>query len=140
MINHREVLVMNIAIVLRANTKWIAGAIVLAVVAVVVGLNWSRSRSVLGELTRRSDAMTKVEPLVELVTDQTVRLTKNDSARILGLRLAEVIPAPPPMPLRLPGTLSLDPNRLMHVHSRLGGESGAIGQVEDENGNPRPLR
>lgn len=85
--------------------------------------------------------VTESKPLIELVSGShsTIRLTQEDSAAILGVKVAKVRPAPAPEPLRLPGSLMLDPNRLIHVHSRFGGEAVSIGEVE-EHGAKRPLQ
>ncbi|HEX4132607.1 MAG TPA: efflux RND transporter periplasmic adaptor subunit [Pirellulales bacterium] len=56
---------------------------------------------------------------------------------------AEVLQSPPPDPLQLPGSLVLDPNRLVRVHARFGGEIVRIGRpAAGPNGTPedRPLR
>lgn len=82
------------------------------------------------------------KPLVELVdgTSDTIRLVQGDAASLLGLKLVEVRSAPSNEPLRLPGTLALDPNRLIHVHSRFDGEAVSIGQIRDADGKMRPLQ
>lgn len=120
----------------------IIGAAVLAVVGLAIVLNWSRVTGALSELTRQRNSAKRNEPLVELVADRpsTIRLTRDESADLLGLKFAAAQLAPPPEPLRLPGSLFLDPNRLIHVHSRFGGESVSIGEFKDEQGHSRPLQ
>jgi cobalt-zinc-cadmium efflux system membrane fusion protein len=77
---------------------------------------------------------------VEIVAGQpdTIRFT-DEAFHALGIRTVTVEPAPPPDPLRLPGSLNLDPNRLVRVHSRFTGELVRIGTV-GENGSSRTLR
>lgn len=70
----------------------------------------------------------------------TVRLTRQDSAERLGITVDEVQPAPPPESLRLPGTLLIDPNRLVHIHTRFAGEAVSIGQCDEASGPSRPLQ
>jgi cobalt-zinc-cadmium efflux system membrane fusion protein len=77
---------------------------------------------------------------VELVADRpdTVRFSR-ESYDKLQIRTVEVKPAPPPEPLRLPGSLTFDPNRLIKVHSRFTGELVRIGMAKEE-GSSRHLR
>src|SRR5262249_43168765 len=70
----------------------------------------------------------------------SVRLTHKNSAERLGITIGEVQPAPPPESLRLPGTLLIDPNRLVHIHTRFAGEAVSIGHVEDGTTDARPLQ
>ncbi len=69
----------------------------------------------------------------------TVRLTDGADLPGIGVTTATVRSSPRPQPLRLPGTLFLDPGRLVHVHSRFAGEVVAMGQIKDGGVN-RPLR
>jgi cobalt-zinc-cadmium efflux system membrane fusion protein len=56
----------------------------------------------------------------------------------LQVRTGEVKTAPAPMPLKLEGSLFLDPNRLAHVHARFPGEIMELGRVTTgtEKGHP----
>lgn len=73
---------------------------------------------------------------------------KPDGLRQLEATTTEVRPAPPPPPLLLPGSVTIDPNRMVRVHSRFTGELVAIGSVADRptdseglvNNGMRPLR
>jgi cobalt-zinc-cadmium efflux system membrane fusion protein len=77
---------------------------------------------------------------VEVVAGQPETIRFSDEAfQTLAVRTVEVEPAPPPDPLRLPGSLMLDPNRLVRVHSRFTGELVRIGTV-GENSSTRTLR
>jgi len=77
---------------------------------------------------------------VEVVADRPNTIRFSDEAYMtLAIRTVEVELAPPPDPLRLPGSLVLDPNRLVRVHSRFTGELAKIGTV-GENGSERTLR
>lgn len=68
-----------------------------------------------------------------------VKLANEGSAKTLSIKVDEVKPAPAPEPLRLPGTLSVDPQRIVRVHSRFGGEIVSIGEIDDK-GTKRQLR
>ncbi|MGC3972084.1 MAG: efflux RND transporter periplasmic adaptor subunit [Pirellulales bacterium] len=117
--------------------------VVVAAVAIVAASNWNKVRDVVDSMSKKSAVSAPaVDPLVELVDDKddTLRLTKDDAVDLLGLRIAEVKAATGPEPLRLPGTLFLDPNRLVHVHSRFGGEAISIGMTDDGQGGQRPLQ
>jgi membrane fusion protein, heavy metal efflux system len=69
-------------------------------------------------------------PLISLAdhTPNTIRLT-TAGMNIVGIRTVEVKPAPPPEPLRMPGSLLLDPNGLVRIHARFPGELVSVGTV-----------
>jgi membrane fusion protein, heavy metal efflux system len=75
----------------------------------------------------------------------TIRFTK-EGFKKLAIETVEVQPAPPPEPLRLPGSLLLDPNGMVRIHSRFPGELVQLGTAADPipgpDGQPRqrPLR
>jgi len=75
-------------------------------------------------------------PRIEIVAGHpdTIRFT-DEAYKTVGVTLFEVESAPPPDPLRLPGSLVLDPNRLVRVHSRFTGELIKIGDVNPRAGN-----
>ncbi|HEY2250802.1 MAG TPA: efflux RND transporter periplasmic adaptor subunit [Planctomycetaceae bacterium] len=75
-------------------------------------------------------------PRIEIVAGRpdTIRFT-DEAYQTLGVQTVEVQPAPPPDPLRLPGSLVLDPNRLVRIHSRFTGELIQIGNVNPQAGN-----
>jgi len=77
-------------------------------------------------------------PLFELVPDKpdTIRLIDKDISS-LGIHVYTIGSEPPPNKLRLPGTLSADPNRFVRVHSRFPGEVRRVGTAAGTN---RPLR
>ena len=77
---------------------------------------------------------------VEIVPNKpdTVRFAQ-ESFDKLRIRTIEVKTAPPPEPLRLPGVLKFDPDRVIKVHSRFTGEIVRIGPAQTENGS-RNLR
>ena len=60
---------------------------------------------------------------------------KKDDPRALGIEVVEVQSAPPPPPLRLPGSLSYNADRYVRVHSRFSGEVVRMGNFEG-----RPVR
>ncbi len=77
-------------------------------------------------------------PLFVLVPDKpdTIRLIDRDVSD-LGIHVHTISADPPPNKLRLTGTLSLDPNRFVRVHSRFPGEVRRVGTAAGTN---RPLR
>lgn len=101
------------------------------------GRVWTRIK---GEVEFKKTTGMPHAPRVEIVPGQpdAIRFT-DEAVNTLGIRTVEVEPAPPPEPLRLPGELQLDPNRLVRVHSRFTGELVKIGTV-GENGSSRPLQ
>lgn len=117
--------------------------------AMAAFLNWTTLEPLVSALVRQATSHSthslagrqKPGALVEIVpnTAATVRMTQKDAPEILDLKMAEVRQAPAPEPLRLPGSLFLDPNRLVHVHSRFSGEVVAIGEVTAD-GMTRPLQ
>lgn len=117
-------------------------SLVVAVVIVVAAMNWHGPDHSMRAAASGKPAVHSRKPLVELVdgTSDTIRLVQGDAASLLGLKLVEVRSAPSNEPLRLPGTLALDPNRLIHVHSRFDGEAVSIGQIRDADGKMRPLQ
>ncbi|HTI52280.1 MAG TPA: efflux RND transporter periplasmic adaptor subunit [Planctomycetaceae bacterium] len=57
----------------------------------------------------------------------------------LGISTVAVRSAPPPEPLRMAGSLVIDPNRLIRVHSRFSGEVVAIKMLDETaSGNIKP--
>lgn len=56
-----------------------------------------------------------------------------------GAAVADVEPAPPPRVLRLPASMSFDPRRLVHVHTRFPGEVVFVASVE-QGGQKRQLQ
>jgi cobalt-zinc-cadmium efflux system membrane fusion protein len=81
---------------------------------------------------------TSKRPLFELVSGkkETFRLIDKDLAN-LGINVYTIGNNPPPKKLRLPGTLTFDPNRFIRVHSRFPGEVRRVGKVAGSN---RPLQ
>jgi cobalt-zinc-cadmium efflux system membrane fusion protein len=108
----------------------LSGLGLFGVLLIVVWLNWSW-------LTARSETRTsgsspssthEVEPRIELVPDRPgvvrVPAVLFDTPRF---RTTQVAPAPAPEPLRLPGSIILDPNRLARIHSLFSGQIVKIG-------------
>ncbi|HEX4130302.1 MAG TPA: efflux RND transporter periplasmic adaptor subunit [Pirellulales bacterium] len=72
----------------------------------------------------------EARPRVQLVSGQANTLeVPHDIAGIMQLQTSQVETAPPPSPLKLEGSLFLDPNRLTHVHTRFPGEVVDLGVV-----------
>ncbi|HEX3871154.1 MAG TPA: hypothetical protein VHV77_11990, partial [Pirellulales bacterium] len=84
-------------------------------------------------LRKREQAVKHVEPAealphVELVASMANTLeVPHEVAGVMHLKTVEVESAPPPTPLKLEGSLFLDPNRLTHVHTRFPGEVVELG-------------
>ncbi len=84
--------------------------------------------------------------LVDLSNETPGHLRVTDEGmEKLKLQIVEVQPAPPPEPIKLPGTLLLDSNRLVRVHSRFAGEVVRLGTTQPdpahpEQGPPHQLR
>ena len=78
---------------------------------------------------------------IELVGSRpnTVRFASLAAMEDLGVKTDVVRESPLPQPLRLPGTLMIDPERLIHVHSRFSGEVVSVGKISDDEG-ARTLR
>jgi cobalt-zinc-cadmium efflux system membrane fusion protein len=76
------------------------------------------------------DKLATVAGLIELSHQQpdTIRFSDRGLTTV-GIETAEVKAAPPPEPLKLPGSILLDPNRLVRIHSRFPGELVALGQI-----------
>ncbi|MDX1945756.1 MAG: efflux RND transporter periplasmic adaptor subunit [Pirellulaceae bacterium] len=110
-----------------------------ALLAAMIGGGWALNR-------RAASAASAAPPvaretLVELSPDTpaAIRLASSEAVARLGVTLAPVRDAAAAEPLQLAGTLSLDPSRMLHVHSRFTGEIVSLGQIE-ENGQKRALR
>ncbi len=70
-------------------------------------------------------------------TPHSIRLS-SDGVKSLGIATTRVEPAPPPEPLRLSGSLLLDPSRLVRIHARFPGELVSLGMVPVEAGESGP--
>lgn len=118
-----------------------AGWLGLAAVCVafsVAALFWMRDRDS-AHVAAAADA-NPVQPRVRLAAGTTDTLEIPPQAYTeLNIRVASVEPAPAPDPLVLSGSLLLDSARLVHVHTRFGGEVVEIGTCNDD-GAERPLR
>ncbi|MBS0263514.1 MAG: efflux RND transporter periplasmic adaptor subunit [Planctomycetes bacterium] len=133
---------------MMTRTVKIGGGLVLLGCLVVAGIVWQRPadslpRQFLAKLTgiRRAPDETGAPTYhVEIVRGQTdtIRFSR-ESYEKLQIRTVDVKPAPPPEPLRLPGSLQFDPDRLIKVHSRFTGELIRIGDARAE-GSQRRLR
>ena len=67
-----------------------------------------------------------------------IRFTEQGLTTV-GIRTAEVLQAPPPEPLKLPGSILLDPNRLVRVHSRFPGELVSLGEAAHGAAGPNNM-
>ena len=120
----------------------------LVVLGCIAGWNWKTLESAITErlhggrieeiVKPASAVQTAKRPLFELVRDKpdTIRLIDRELSS-LGINVYTIGSDPPPNKLRLPGTLSLDPNRFIRVHSRFPGEVRRVGTATGTN---RPLR
>jgi membrane fusion protein, heavy metal efflux system len=118
---------------------WIALG-VCAVVAVTAMVVSSRSPRSTTAVEASEEAEDDGWHLVAGTTD-TLELSPR-LVRTLGVRTSEVKRAPSHDRLNLSGSLLLDSNRLVRVHSRFGGEVVSIGMAHTNNSNvpTRPLR
>ncbi len=71
----------------------------------------------------------------------------SDTVTAMGLQATPVVPAPHHSPLRLTGSLSIDPSRLAHIHVRFPGEVVSLGSYRSDHASgaaipeeSRPLR
>ncbi len=69
-------------------------------------------------------------PLVALCKERNAIRVTEAGLKTIGLQTLDVKPAPPPEPLRLPGSLMLDPDRMVRVHARFPGELVSLGTVK----------
>src|SRR5205807_9452198 len=106
---------------MKSRSKIAAGAVtvvaVVAVAAVAMNhgpdtfagrlLDWVHGQ---GREHKQTDSSHRT-PRIEIVPDHpdTIRFT-DEAYKTVGIHTVEVEPAPPPDPLRLPGSLQLDPN------------------------------
>jgi cobalt-zinc-cadmium efflux system membrane fusion protein len=68
-----------------------------------------------------------------------IRIASTEKRAALGLETAEVKPAGASEPLRLPGSLALDPSRFIRVNARFSGEVVRIG-MQQVDGQERQLQ
>ena len=111
--------------VLKHGILWLTG--VAAVTALLVGA-WALTAHLAAE--RQVEDAAPLQRTIELVGEQTLRMSLDDWKR-LGLQTAEVEAAVPPEPLRLSGSLTLDPNALARVHTLFSGQVVQIGTADD---------
>ena len=107
-------------------------AAVIVVAATVFAVVRKESRPTAAKTTTRPTEQ------VELVSSvpQTLRLPAA-VVTSLEVKTTKASAAPPPAPLRLEGSLFLDPNRLTHVHTRFAGEVVEIGTVQGVSDDPK---
>ncbi len=129
---------------MNVRISWIKVAALTGVVAIAFWggrLAWS--------LVRAEKAAVVAKPELPRVTAaDTMTLTK-DAIQGLRVTTVPVIEAPPPPALVLSGTLVLDPNRMINIHTRFPGEVVEIGTLDHgvarmgrqpENPSTRPLQ
>jgi cobalt-zinc-cadmium efflux system membrane fusion protein len=131
---------------MQMNLKKIATGIILllAVVGAVGGgiWYWQTTMSEKSGTDKKvlAEKESKSTPPVELVSGShdTIRISPA-VIESLGIKFTEAHPAPRPDPLQLAGSLFMDSNHLVRLHSRFAGDVVSIGTVE-EDGQQRPLR
>ncbi len=125
----------------RSFTKvvaWLAAGICLfaAVAALITSSAARQSKPVVAAAPRVTS--------LELVPGTTDTLALSESLiQTLGVRTAKIEPARAHTRLSLAGSLFLDSNRMVHVHSRFAGEVVSIGladHADEHSSAPRPLR
>jgi len=85
-----------------------------------------------------------VAGLIDLSTrlPDTIRFSAK-GLQTVGIETVEVTPAPAPEPVKLPGSILIDPNRLVRLHSRFPGEIVALGSAvgaSSPGAQPRQFR
>ncbi|HEX3727761.1 MAG TPA: efflux RND transporter periplasmic adaptor subunit, partial [Pirellulales bacterium] len=110
----------------------------IAVVAAVVALKpWSRMRSALASESAPAEAKASGKDLLALAAGRKDSLNiSEEDLKTLDIHMYEVRPAPPPEPIRLPGSVFLDPGRMVRAHSRFDGEVVKIGTTTETAGEP----
>ncbi len=85
-------------------------------------------------------AVGRKSALFALVPDKpdTIRIAP-EAVKAIALKTTAVEQAPRPDPLRLPGSLGLDPNLLVPVHSRFPGEVARLATVDVSNGDGKKV-
>ena len=110
---------------MKLRAAKIVVVLVLVVLGVAAAIAWQRPadsypRQLMERLTgirRAPDEKGEQTYHVEIVPGQADTLQfSRESYTKLQIRTVEVKPAPPPEPLRLPGSLQLDPDRLWAKH------------------------
>jgi cobalt-zinc-cadmium efflux system membrane fusion protein len=99
-----------------------------ALVALYVGvLRWDRADGSRQSAEEPSE-LAAVADLIDLSTrlPDTIRFTET-GLKTVGIETAQVRLAPPPEPVKLPGSILIDPNRLIRIHSRFSGELVSVG-------------
>lgn len=103
-----------------------------------LAVHWVRQRAALRTARLAAPAVSSLR-LAPGATDTL--LVSEEARQALCVRTAVVETAPPPEPLRLSGSLLFDSSRLVHVHTRFGGEVVAVATVTDAaTGQERQLR
>lgn len=130
-------------IVAGGNTRaWQAcGAIGILVAIVSLGYVWFKPNGKPGEKAGPATAAAAPEGFVELVPEKrnAMRFKSQDAMKMLGVATMEVRAAGAPEPLRLPGTLTPDPDRVVRVKARFSGETVRLGTTKDKD-EDRQLR
>jgi cobalt-zinc-cadmium efflux system membrane fusion protein len=126
----------------RRSLVWAGGAAAVAVTAVLL---IAGRHLLLGGSPTPAEVPGFPRLHAELVPDRpdTIRVPP-DAARSLGVQTVVAEEATAPHPLELPGSLALDPDRMVRVHARFPGEVVELGQATDGSGDfatvPRPVR
>jgi cobalt-zinc-cadmium efflux system membrane fusion protein len=126
----------------RSWLAWVGGAaaaLVTLILVVVWHVLFGGSRMPVAEaqeFPRLKAELVKGRP-------DTIRVS-HDVIRSLGVQTVVAEEATAPQPLELPGSLALDPDRLVRVHARFPGEVVELGEVTEGSGElataPRPVR
>jgi membrane fusion protein, heavy metal efflux system len=83
------------------------------------------------------DSQSREALLIDVASDRADSFKVTPAGlKALDLQTVAVERAPRPEPLRLPGSLLLDPNRLVRVHARFSGELVSLGQVPVDAASP----
>ena len=117
----------------------------LLILAIIVGLSGSLAYTA---ATRLAQSHAAAPPVAVAAPVDSVTLVAGEPntlaipaavAQAMGVRTAEVETAPSQRPLVLSGSLGLDPNKLISIHTRFPGEVMSIGMVLDKSLSQAPL-
>ncbi|HEY5315733.1 MAG TPA: efflux RND transporter periplasmic adaptor subunit [Pirellulales bacterium] len=120
---------------MKLSRTLVTVAVVIAVVAAIAVLRpWTHLHRVEASEADPSGDLSAVQDLLQLASGGKDSLhISQDGLKVLDIHVVEVRPAPPPEALRLPGSIFLDPGRMVRAHSRFDGEVVAMGTLMTPN-------
>jgi cobalt-zinc-cadmium efflux system membrane fusion protein len=129
---------------MKLSRALVSLVVVVSVIAALVVLRpWTRLHSVQASETEPNADQAAVQDLLQLASGgkDSLHISK-EGLKVLDIHVVEVRPAPPPEALRLPGSIFLDPARMVRAHSRFDGEVVSMGTFiePDAAGQPKVRR